>query len=103
MTIANKSKKNIELTFDSPWWNFMAQDRYQKQTLQGDIESIESFYLDRGYLQYKVDSTQVSMTPDKKAVYITLNVTEGETYTISEVEFIGEELRESMTAMKKIV
>ncbi len=81
---------NIELTFDSPWWNFMAQDRYQKQTLQGDIESIESFYLDRGYLQYKVDSTQVSMTPDKKAVYITLNVTEGETYTISEVEFIGE-------------
>lgn len=82
--------KNIELTFDSPWWNFMAQDRYQKQTLQGDMETIESFYLDRGYLQYKVDSTQVSMTPDKKAVYIALNVTEGETYTINEVEFVGE-------------
>lgn len=81
---------NIELTFDSPWWNFMAQDRYQKQTLQGDMETISSYYLDRGYLRFKVDSTQVSMTPDKESVYIALNVTEGETYTISGVDFIGD-------------
>ena len=81
--------ERAELTFDSPWWDFMAQDRYQKQTLQGDMETIESYYLDRGYLQYKVDSTQVSMTPNKKAVYITLNVTEGEQYTVSDVDFIG--------------
>ena len=79
-----------ELTFDSPWWDFMAQDRYQKQILQGDMETIESYYLDRGYLQYKVDSTQVSMTPDKKAVYITLNVSEGEQYTVSDVDFVGD-------------
>ncbi|WP_085296981.1 outer membrane protein assembly factor BamA [Cognaticolwellia mytili] len=82
--------ERIELTYDSPWWDFMAQDRYQKQTLQGDMETIKSYYLDRGYLQYKVDSTQVSMTPDKKAVYISLNVTEGEVYTVSEVDFIGD-------------
>ncbi len=82
--------KNIELTYGSPWWNFMAQDRYQKQTLQGDMETIESYYLDRGYLQYKASSTQVSMTPDKKGVYITLNVNEGEKYTVSDVEFIGD-------------
>lgn len=80
----------IELTFDSPWWNFMAQDRYQKQTLQGDMETINSYYLDRGYLRFKVDSTQVSMTPDKQSVYIALNVSEGETYTISHVDFIGD-------------
>jgi outer membrane protein insertion porin family len=80
----------IELTFDSPWWDFMAQDRYQKQTLQGDMEKINSFYLDRGYLNFKVDSTQVSMTPDKKGVYITLNVTEGEQYNVNEVDFIGD-------------
>ena len=79
-----------ELTFDSPWWDFMAQDRYQKQTLQGDMETIESYYLDRGYLRYTVDSTQVSMTPNKEGVYITLNVTEGVQYTVSEIEFIGE-------------
>ncbi|MFT5812970.1 MAG: outer membrane protein insertion porin family [Psychroserpens sp.] len=82
--------ERIELTYDSPWWDFMAQDRYQKQTLQGDMETIKSYYLDRGYLQYKVDSTQVSMTPNKEAVYITLNVTEGEVYKVSEVDFIGD-------------
>jgi len=82
--------QGIELTYDSPWWDFMAQDRYQKQTLQGDMETIKSYYLDRGYLRYKVDSTQVSMTPDKKAVYIALNVTEGEQYTVSEVDFVGD-------------
>ena len=82
--------ENIELTFGSPWWNFMAQDRYQKQTLQGDMETINSHYLDKGYLRFKVDSTQVSMTPDKKGVYITLNVTEGEKYTISEIDYMGD-------------
>ncbi|MGB1198494.1 MAG: outer membrane protein assembly factor BamA [Thalassotalea sp.] len=82
--------EHIELTYDSPWWDFMAQDRYQKQTLQGDMETIESYYLDRGYLKYKVDSTQVSMTPDKESVYITLNVTEGEQFKVSEVDFIGD-------------
>lgn len=82
--------QGIELTYDSPWWNFMAQDRYQKQTLQGDMETIKSHYLDRGYLRYKVDSTQVSMTPNKEAVYITMNVTEGDTYTVSEVDFVGD-------------
>lgn len=82
--------ERIELTYDSPWWDFLAQDRYQKQTLQGDMETIQSYYLDRGYLQYKVDSTQVSMTPDKESVYITLNITEGEQYTVSEVDFVGD-------------
>lgn len=81
--------ERIELTFGSAWWDFMAQDRYQKQTLTGDMETINSYYLDRGYLRFKIDSTQVSMTPDRKAVYIALNVTEGETFTINEVDFIG--------------
>ncbi|TRX57092.1 outer membrane protein assembly factor BamA [Thalassomonas sp. M1454] len=82
--------ERIELTYDSPWWDFMAQDRYQKQTLQGDMETIESYYLDRGYLRFAIDSTQVSMTPNKEGVYITMNVTEGEQYTVSEVEFVGD-------------
>ena len=81
---------HIELKYDSPWWNFMAKDRYQKQTLKGDLEKIKSFYLDKGYLQFKIDSTQVQMTPDKKHVYITLNVTEGTKFKISDVDFIGD-------------
>ena len=68
----------------------MAEDRYQKQTLQGDKETIERYYLARGYLRYKVDSTQVSMTPNKEGVYIALNVSEGEKYTVSEVDFVGD-------------
>lgn len=80
----------IELKFNSPWWDLFAQDRYQKRTLEGDLETIENHYLDRGYLRYKVESSQVSVTPNKKGVYITLNVDEGEQYTVSDVEFIGD-------------
>lgn len=73
-----------------PWWKFMASDRYQKQTLQGDMEKLRSYYLDRGYLKFSIDSTQISVTPEKDAVYVTFNVEEGETYTISDFEFVGD-------------
>ena len=80
----------VELKFDTPWWDFLSETRYQKQTLTGDMETITSYYKDRGYLRFGIDSTQVTMTPDKNGIYITLNVKEGEKYTISEVELIGD-------------
>lgn len=80
----------IELKFGVPWWNFTAETRYQQQKLSGDIETIESYYKNRGYLQFAIDSTQVAVTPEHDGIYITLNLTEGETYTISEVELSGE-------------
>ena len=82
--------KDVESKQDLPWWRFLSSDRYQKQTLQGDIEKINSYYLDRGYLRFKVDSSQVSVSPDKESVYVTLNVTEGEQYKISGVKFVGD-------------
>lgn len=82
--------KNIESKQDLPWWRFLSSDRYQKQTLQGDIEKINSYYLDRGYLRFNIDSSQVSVSPDKESVYVTLNITEGEKYTISGVKFVGD-------------
>jgi outer membrane protein insertion porin family len=82
--------QQMELKFNTPWWDFLSETRYQKQTLSGDMETIRSYYLDRGYLRYVVDSTQVSMTPEKDGIYITLNVTEGEQYKVSEVELIGD-------------
>ncbi|WP_091344642.1 outer membrane protein assembly factor BamA [Alkalimonas amylolytica] len=75
---------------DKPWWRFLSSDRYQKQTLQGDFERVQSYYLDRGYLRFSIDSSQVSVSPDKSSVYVTLNVTEGEQYTVTGVRFAGD-------------
>lgn len=80
----------FNLNVDVAWWNFLADEKYQKQVLAGDIEALKSYYLDRGYLKFKVDSTQVAISPDKKGVYITLGLDEGEAYTVKEVSFRGE-------------
>ena len=80
----------FNLNVDVAWWNFLADEKYQKQVLAGDIEALKSYYLDRGYLKFKVDSTQVAVSPDKKGVYITLGIDEGEAYTVKDVAFRGE-------------
>ncbi|ARV73307.1 outer membrane protein assembly factor BamA [Vibrio campbellii] len=79
----------FNLNVDVPWWNFLADEKYQKQVLAGDIEALKSYYLDRGYLKFNVDSTQVAISPDKKGVYITLGLEEGGVYTVKDVKFRG--------------
>ncbi|EJN2402850.1 outer membrane protein assembly factor BamA [Vibrio parahaemolyticus] len=87
----------FNLNVDVPWWNFLADEKYQKQVLAGDIEALKSFYLDRGYLKFNVDSTQVAISPDKKGVYITLGLEEGEVYTVKDVKFRGDLIGEEAT------
>ncbi len=70
------------------WWS--KNDQYSKQKLSGDLETLRSHYLNQGYLEFNVESTQVSITPDKKDIYITININEGERYTVSDFKFAGD-------------
>ncbi|ELR63628.1 Outer membrane protein assembly factor YaeT precursor [Photobacterium marinum] len=80
----------FNLQAEVPWWNFLANEKYQKQVLAGDLETLRSHYLNNGYLKYKLEATQVSISPDKKGVYITLKINEGEQYSVQGVSFRGD-------------
>jgi len=80
----------LELKLPSLLSFYTKDDQYSREKLQTDIETLESYYLDRGYLNFSVDSTQVSIAPNMEDVYITFNITEGEQFTVSSVEVAGE-------------
>lgn len=72
------------------WMSWMSKnDQYSKQKLSADMEAMRSFYMDSGYLEFGINSTQISITPDKKDIYITININEGEKYTIADVAVSG--------------
>ena len=73
------------------WLSFYTKNnRYSKQQLSGDLESLRSFYLDRGYIEFEITSTQVSISPDKKDIYLTIGVNEGQVYRVSDIQLAGE-------------
>ncbi|MDD5035202.1 MAG: outer membrane protein assembly factor BamA [Methylococcaceae bacterium] len=93
--VGNKSFEDGELlkVFDLGTSNLLSfytkNDQYSKQKLSADLERLRSYYMDRGYINFEIDSTQVSITPNKKEIYITINVKEGEIFTVNEVKLTG--------------
>ncbi|WP_153108701.1 outer membrane protein assembly factor BamA [Propionivibrio limicola] len=69
---------------------YTKNDQYSKQKLSADLEALRSFYLNRGFLEFNIESTQVSISPDKKDIYITATVSEGERYIVSSIKLAGE-------------
>ena len=94
--VGNKVFSTEELTslFElrtTNWLSFIRNDdKYSREKLSGDLERLRSYYLDRGYINMDITSTQVSITPDKKHVYVTVNINEGEKYRIRDVKLAGD-------------
>ncbi|MBB3142285.1 outer membrane protein assembly factor BamA [Halomonas organivorans] len=77
---------------DRPSWFFgwFSSDQYSRQALSGDLERLRSYYLDRGYVNFNIDSTQVAIGPDKSKIFVTINVSEGERYRLGDIDFAGD-------------
>jgi len=92
---AFSEKELLELfTLRTPGWItwYTKHDQYSRQKLTADIETLRSHYQNRGYLDFNVDSTQVSITPERRDIYITINISEGEKYSVSDVQLAGQML-----------
>lgn len=83
-------KDLFSLKLPSFWKFFSDDDKYAREKLAGDLERLRSHYMDQGYVNFSIDSSQVSISPDKKHVYITVNITEGDQFTVRDIDVAGE-------------
>jgi len=87
-----------------PFWKFWSKEgQYSREKLSGDIEKLRSYYLDRGYVDFNVESTQVSISPENEDIYITANIVEGDVYGVDEVQITGDLVIDEGTLRRLIV
>ncbi len=92
----------LQLGVPGTWDFFSSMDEYAKPKLAADEQTLKSYYQDRGYVRFAVESTQVTITPDKKDIYITMNVTEGEKYNIKNISLAGD-LKLEESELRKLI
>jgi outer membrane protein insertion porin family len=93
----------LKLGASASWSWLIGDDKYSKPKLSADLETLKSYYLDSGYLEFSIDSTQVSISPDKQNIYITINITEGPRYKVSDVRVAGPERILPHEEMRKLI
>ncbi len=93
----------MKLTTPTMWTWATSNDQYSKQKLSADLETIRSFYLDSGYLEFNIDSTQVSISADRKDIFITINLNEGARYKVSDIKVVTQESVLSADEMRKLI
>ncbi len=91
-TVFTEKKLRDAITLGTPNWLswYSKNDQYSREKLSADLEALRSYYLNRGYLEFSIDSTQVAISPDKHSIFLTINLTEGARYTVSDVKLGGE-------------
>ncbi len=94
-----------EFELDTTNWLswYRRDDQYSREKLSGDLEKLRAFYLDRGYVDFDIESTQVSVSPDRRNVYLTANVNEGEVYTVGDVRLTGKFIVDEATLRRLVV
>lgn len=85
--------KRLDIQPDVSWWNIFESSKFEQQAFQQDIDTIRDFYLDQGYAKFSLEDTKVDFSDDKKDVFLTYQINEGEQYTISEIRIVGNTAR----------
>src|SRR5699024_5727608 len=101
---SNTLRKQFELTKSGMMTWYTKTNRYSREKLEGDMETLRSFYLDRGYLEYSAEPPQVTISPDRDSIFITVTLSEGEPYTVRSVKLAGDllELEDEIRSLIKI-